>query len=45
VLITFNDEEIDFEHKKTYRENIKIEFEGYAILLKLNKKRKNQKNN
>ena len=40
-MILFNDKEADLEHKKTYRENIKFKFEGAALLLKLNRKRKN----
>lgn len=42
-LILLNNKEADLEHKRTYRSNIKFEFEGSAILLKLDKKRKAKK--
>ncbi|MCI8486288.1 MAG: hypothetical protein HFJ20_04205 [Clostridia bacterium] len=42
-MILFNNKEADLEHQRTYRENIKFKFDGSALLLKLNKKRKNKK--
>lgn len=42
-MILFNNKEADLEHQKIYRENIKFKFDGSALLLKVNKKRKNKK--
>lgn len=42
-LILFNEEKVNLQDKRTYHQNIKFEFEGSAILLKLDKKRKNNK--
>lgn len=44
MTLTFNNKEIDINQKKTYRENVTIKFDGVALLLKLNRKRKDKEN-